>query len=128
MRIIDGNAVYGYILAKLGRNRPKWTIDNNKIIYQPQNRRDAFAIITGSLSINSSNKTVSIGLVKNGNSATRIGETDLRVTTANQPFQFSTVVYLSDIGPNDYFELFCTSSASNDVITFQDIQWFTETK
>jgi hypothetical protein len=106
----------------------KWTIDNNKIIYQPQNRRDAFAIITGSLSINSSNKTVSIGLVKNGNSATRIGETDLRVTTANQPFQFSTVVYLSDIGPNDYFELYCTSSASNDVITFQDIQWFTETK
>jgi hypothetical protein len=106
----------------------KWTIADNKITYQPANRRDAFAIITGNIAVNSSNRTISIGLVKNGNSAVKIGETDLRITAANQPYQFSTVVYLSDIAEGDYFELFCTSSSSNDEVTFRDIQWFTETK
>jgi hypothetical protein len=106
----------------------KWTITDNKITYQPANRRDAFAIITGNIAVNSSNRTISIGLVKNNNSAVRIGETDLRITAANQPYQFSTVVYLSDIAEGDYFELFCTSSSSNDDVTFRDIQWLTETK
>jgi hypothetical protein len=106
----------------------KWTITDNKISYQPANRRDAFAIITGNIAVNSSNRTISIGLVKNNNSAVRIGETDLRITAANQPYQFSTVVYLSDIAEGDYFELFCTSSSSNDDVTFRDIQWLTETK
>ncbi|HMK27877.1 MAG TPA: hypothetical protein VK483_17720 [Chitinophagaceae bacterium] len=106
----------------------KWTIANNKITYQSQNRRNAFIIITGNISVNNANKTVSIAIVKNGITTTRIGETDLRLTTGSQPYQFSTVVYLSDIGPGDYFELFCTSSSNGDVVIFQDVQWLTESK
>ncbi len=106
----------------------KWTISNNRITYQPVNRSDAFAVITGNISVNSNNRTISIGLVKNGITTTRYGETDLRLTVQNQPHQFSTVIYFSDIAPGDYFELFATTANSGDVIVFQDVQWFTETK
>ncbi len=106
----------------------KWTIANNKITYQPTNRRNGWVIISGNLSGANSNRTISIGLVKNGASGTRYGETTLRVTTGNQPFQFSTLVYLTDIGPGDYFELFCTSASNGEQVTFQDILWLTNTK
>lgn len=106
----------------------KWTISGNKITYQPVNRSNGWAIITGNISVNANNRTVSIAIVKNGVTTTRYGESDLRLTTANDPYQFTTTVYLSDIGPTDYFEVYCTSSTSGDVITFRDVQWFTETK
>lgn len=106
----------------------KWTIANNRITYQPTNRRNGWVIISGNLSCNNANRTISLGIVKNGSSGTRYGETTLRITTGNQPFQFSTVVYLADIAPGDYFELFCTSSSNGDVVTFQDVLWLTNTK
>jgi len=102
----------------------KWTIGNNIITYQPINKRNGWFVISGNISCNNANRTVSIGIVKNNASGTRYGETTLRITTGAQPFQFSTVVYISDIGAGDYFELFCTSNSSGDQITFQDIQWF----
>ncbi len=106
----------------------KWTVNNNKIIFQPSNKRDGYAIITGNIAVNNNNTNISIAIVKNGNTAVRIGESDLRLITANQPFQFSTVIYLTDIQKNDYFELYCTSNNSGDVVTFRDVQWFTDTK
>jgi len=106
----------------------KWGIGNNLITYLSLNRRDGFIIITGNLSVSTNNKTVTIGLVKNGITTTRYGETDVRMSTAGQPYQFSTVVYLSDLGPGDYFELYCTSSANGDIYTFLDVQWFSEAR
>ncbi len=106
----------------------KWTIANNRITFQPNNRRNGWIIISGNLSCNNSNRTISIGIVKNGSSGTRYGETTLRITTSSQPFQFSTVVYLADIAPGDYFELYCSSANNSDVVTFQDILWLTNTK
>jgi len=44
----------------------KWTIGNNRITYQPVNRRDALVIISGNLSVNNSSRTISLGLVKMG--------------------------------------------------------------
>jgi hypothetical protein len=126
--ITTGGNWYKAVWTNTTSYTTKWTIADNRITYQPQNRRGAFIIITGNIAINAANKTVSIAIVKNGVTTTRIGETDLRLTTANQPYQFSTVVFLSDIAPGDYFELYCTSSSSNDIITFQDIQWLTESK
>ena len=67
----------------------KWTIGNNRITYQPTNRRNGVFTVTGNLSVNSSSQNISIGIIKNGNTAIRYGETTLRVVTANQPFQFS---------------------------------------
>lgn len=108
----------------------KWTIGNNRITYQPNNRRDGFITISGNISVSNSAAVFNIGIVKNpsGSSATsgsitRYGETTLRPGVANQPVQFSTVIYLSDIGPGDFFELWCNSNSNSMTITIQDTQW-----
>lgn len=103
-----------------------WLIEDNKITYLPLKSRNVYVIITGNIMVNSNNRILKIALAKNGNSNTRYGETTLRITTPNQPFQFSTVVYLQDVSHNDYFELFCSSKNPGDVITFQDINWFVD--
>jgi hypothetical protein len=106
----------------------KWTVANNRITYQTDYPLDAWAIITGNITVNSGNVRITIGIVKNGVAGTRYGETDLRIITANQPFQFSTVIYIPDMIKNDYLELFATSSQSGDIIRFQDVQWYTNTQ
>jgi hypothetical protein len=106
----------------------KWTLANNKFTYQPINGREGWAIITGDISVNNSNRVITIAIVRNGITATRYGETDLRVTAASQPFQFSTVIYVPDLAKNDYLELYATSANNSDVVTFQDIQWFMNTQ
>lgn len=106
----------------------KWTLANNRITYQPKNGKDVWAIITGNISVNNANRVITIAFVKNGVSTTRYGETDLRITTGNQPFQFSTVIFIENVAKNDYIELWVSSANSADIIKFQDIQWFTDTK
>lgn len=106
----------------------KLAIVNNKITYQPINRRNALFSIAGDLSVDKINTVISIGIVKNGVSATRYGETTLRITTANQPFQFSFLALLENIGPGDYFEVYYTSAGSGDIINIQDIQLMVTTQ
>jgi hypothetical protein len=106
----------------------KWTVVNNKITFQPTNKRDGMFTVAGNLSVNGSNRVISIGIVKNGVTTTRFGETTLRTGTSNQPFQFSFVVYLEDITATDYFEIYLSSTTSGDVIKIQDIQWLVNTK
>jgi len=101
----------------------KWTIGNNKITYQPSNKRDALIVISGNLSVNNSSRTISLGLVKNGVSATRYGETTLRTSTSGTASQFSTVIYIQNVSPTDYFEVFCSSANAGDIITMLDINW-----
>lgn len=103
----------------------KWTIDNNRITYQPANVRDVYIIISGNIAVLSyTNQIATIAIVKNGNSSSRYGETAIRTTAANQPYQFSTVVYLEDVGPNDYFELWVNVNNSSRTVRVQDINWF----
>lgn len=106
----------------------KWTIANNRMTYQPTNRRNGWMIISGNLSSSSSSSTINIGVVKNGVSGTRYGETTLKTTSANIPFQFSTIVFLSDIAPGDYFELWVNSNVALSTVTVQDILWFVNTQ
>jgi hypothetical protein len=107
----------------------KWTIVNNRITYQPTNRRNGVFSVTGNLSVSSTNQNISIAIVKNGNSAVRYGETTLRVTTADQPFQFSFLASLDNIGPGDYFEIYYSNaSTSNKQVKIQDIQWLANTQ
>jgi len=106
----------------------KWVANNNRITYQTDYLLDAWAIITGNITSNNSNVRITIAMVKNGVTGTRYGETDLRIVTANQPFQFSTVIYIPDMAKNDYLELYVTSSQNGDIIRFQDVQWFTNTQ
>ncbi len=106
----------------------KWNVNNNRITYQTDYLLDAWAIITGNLTSTNSNVRITIGIVKNGVTSTRYGETDLRIVTANQPFQFSTVIYIPDMRKNDYLELYTTSSQTGDIVRFQDVQWYTNTQ
>src|SRR5205085_3316231 len=106
----------------------KWTVTNaaggignvNRLAYQPTNRRDAFITISGNIMTNQATSVINIGLVKNPSTTsalatgiTRYGETTLRPGVANQPIQFSTVIYLPDIAPTDYFELWTNSTVAN---------------
>lgn len=107
----------------------KWTISSNQITYQPTNKRNGVFTVSGNLSVNSSNQNISIGIVKNGVSSTRYGETTLRVTTSDQPFQFSFIAFLSDIAPGDYFEIYYSNASSGSkVVKIQDIQWLANTQ
>jgi hypothetical protein len=110
----------------------KWTISNNRITFQPSNRRDAYITISGNILVSTSSATVNIGLVKSqasspvlAGSVVRYGETTLRPGIAGQPFQFSTVIYLPDVGPGEYFELWCNMTSTGSSVTFQDVQWIT---
>lgn len=96
-------------------------VSDNKITKLSTKTRDAFIVVSGNVMVGNSNRNITIGIVKNGVTTTRYGETTLRITTASQPFQFSTVIYLEDVANNDYFELYASSSSSYDVLRFQDI-------
>jgi len=100
-------------------------IDNNKITYQPVKSRDIVIIVSGDVTVNFNNRVVTLCIVKNGVTTTRYGETALRITTALQPYQFSTVIYIEDVAKDDYFELYCSSADNNDILNFQDINWYT---
>ncbi len=128
--LTTGNAWYKVsdFTGTVGTTACKWVVAGNRITYLPTNRRDGTIIISGNMSVSNPNKTITIGIVKNGASGVRYGETALRITTQNQPFQFSSVVSLSDIGPDDYFELYASSATSGDVITINDIQWLVNTQ
>ena len=111
----------------------KWTITNasgnvNRITYQPLNRRDGYFIISGNLSCNNTNRNISIAIVKNGASGTRYGETTLRTANAGTASQFTTIVYLSDIAPGDYFELWASTTTGGDIITMLDLLWLAQTQ
>jgi len=101
-----------------------YLVDNNRITYQPSTSRDIVIFISGNVQVNSTNRVITVGIVENGNTSIRYGETTLRVTVANQPFQFSTVIYIEDVEKDDYFELFCSSQNNGDVLRFQDINWY----
>ncbi len=101
----------------------KWTISGNRITYQPTNKRNGMINVSGNLSVSNSSQNISVGIIKNGNTTVRFGETTLRITTSNQPFQFSFIANLDNISPGDYFEVYYSnSSSSNKVVTIQDIQ------
>lgn len=106
----------------------KWTLENNKMKYQSNNATDVWCVISGNISVTNQNRVITIAIVKNGISASPYGETDLRITVQNQPFQFSTVIYVPNMKKDDYLELWTTSNTSSDVVTFQDVQWFANTQ
>lgn len=106
----------------------KFAISGNQVKYLPSYTSDLYMIITGNLSNSQSPRAVNFGICKNGVSTTRYGESTLRVSSADQSFQFSTCVYLPDVTKNDYFELYVTSSSNNDIITIQDVNWFVDSQ
>jgi hypothetical protein len=121
--LTTANSWYKATWTNTSSQTTKFTIGNNRITYQPTNKRDALIIISGNLSINNSSRTISLGLVKNGVTTTRFGETTLRTSTGGTASLFSTVIYIQDIQPGDYFEVFCSSANSSDIMTMLDVNW-----
>ena len=130
--------------TKCDSSTTNWAVTNaaggianvNRIRYQPSNRRDGYITISGNIQCNSTTPTINIAIVKNPGAATsalatgvvRYGETTLRTPTANVPFQFSTVIYLSNVGPDDVFEIWANASSLSPIITIQDLQMLVNTK
>lgn len=107
----------------------KWTVNNNRITYQSSNRRNGWVIISGNVSASSSSQNITVGIVKNGVTGTQYGATTIRTVTSDQPFPFSLIVYLADIAPTDYFELYSRNETSSGrTVKFQDIQWLVNTQ
>jgi hypothetical protein len=107
----------------------KWTIVDNRITYQQTNSLDAWAIITGDISVGNNNRILSIAIVRNGVTSSRLGETALRTASVSGvPFQFSTVIYIPDLHKDDYLELYVSSDHSGDLVKLEDVQWFTNTQ
>ncbi len=97
----------------------------NKFTFLPTNTRDVFIILAGNVSVNGNNKTLNIGIVKNGVSAIRYGETTLRTVTSNQAYQYSTTIYIPNVIKTDFFEVWVNDATTNgDVVTFQDVNIF----
>jgi hypothetical protein len=118
------NDWYKALWTNTSSTTTNFAINDNKITYQSATSRDIILFISGNVQVNSNNRVITVGIVKNGNTSVRYGETSLRVTVSNQPFQFSTVIYLEDAEKGDYFELYCSSNNSGDILRFQDLNWF----
>jgi hypothetical protein len=108
----------------------KWDLSTivNRFRYLSRNKADVIMWISGNVaSTSGSNRTISMAICKNGVTTARYGETTLRTVTQNYPYQFSTVVYLSDTGPGDYFELFFNSTNGiTDRIVISDLNWYSD--
>ena len=107
----------------------KWAISGNKITFLSSNRRNGWIIISGNVSASANNQNITVGIVKNGVAGTQYCATTIRTSTADQPFPFSIIVYLSDIAATDYFELYARNeTSSGKTVVFQDIQWLVNTQ
>jgi len=126
--LISSGTYYKVRWTNNSSTQNKWSVSDNRCTYLSTNSSDGWAVISGNLSTNSANRVITVAIVKNGVTTTRYGETSLRVTTSNQPFQFSTVIFIPDIAKDDYFEVFATSNSNGDIVTFQDVHWFTNTQ
>ena len=104
----------------------KWNLVTvNRLIYLPVNHSGVTMWISGNIASSSANRTIDVAICKNGITTTRYGQTTMRTVAAGQPYQYSTVVYLESVGPNDYYELwFSTTSGVTDSMTFSDLNWW----
>lgn len=105
----------------------KTTFGHGKVQYQPDNPRDCVIWCGGNLQVNQVNRNVTIGFLKNGTGQI-ISPFTVRTTTADQPVSFPLVAYFNDVGEDDYFELYVTSSTNGDVVKLQDLTWYFESR
>ena len=98
----------------------KVTLTSNKMIYQPLDSDDGEMFISGSLSVDGTNRNVEIGIIKNG-TGSFITSQKIRASVSGQPYIFSFMAYVDDIETGDYYEIFVTSSSNGDEVTIENI-------
>jgi hypothetical protein len=102
----------------------KWTVQNNRIIYQPSNKKDIKVWCSGSGN-NANNRPFSLCFRKDG-STTNISPITVRGAAGGADTSFSMISYIENIEQNSYIELFVTAPNTNDVVTITDMTLFAE--
>ena len=97
---------------------------NNRMVYFPSNTNACWLEIDGSISNNDASRTITVAIVKNGNTATLYGNCPVRCTTSGANYPFSLNVYLDDCIAGDYFEIYYTSSQNGNQVTTASINWY----
>jgi hypothetical protein len=98
----------------------KMLIQDNRITYLTNRSRDGFQWVSGSVAVNANNRTLNIGLKRNG-IGNIINPVSVRTGTADQPVAFSTSFYAEDLQLNDYFEIWCAGPNAGDTVTLGDV-------
>lgn len=103
----------------------KIKLDQNKVEYLSSQPADCRMWISGNVQVNGTNRNVTIGILENG-AGQILSPMTARCATANQPYPFSIVAYVDDVGQGDYFEIYLTSSTNGDQVIIQDLNWYFE--
>jgi hypothetical protein len=100
----------------------KFTLTNNKALYQTDNKSDVVLFVSGSVK-NSANRDITITIRKNG-VVSNISPVTVKPAGANTLTSFSFAAYVPDMAKADYVEIFVMSANNNDVITISDLTLF----
>lgn len=121
----------GWVKAKFTNSATssttKWTLTNNRAVYQPKNIRDAIGTVSLSVSAASNTRTVHIAIVKNGIKTTRYGQMSVFCKTLNEPMPITTSFEIPNIGNGDYLEVWATCD-SPETLTISSVSWSVDTK
>lgn len=125
--ITSANTYYKAVFTNTNYYTCKFTVTDNKIVYQPRNKRDCMAWISGNIQTNGTNRIAKVGILKNGTGSI-ISQLAVRCATANQPYSFSICAYIEDVSQNDYYEIYVTSSTNGDLVLLQDLTFMVNSK
>ena len=103
----------------------KMKLDQNKMEYLSSRPADCRIWLSGNVQVNGVNRVVKVG-IKQNNTGQIISPMSVRCAQSGQPYSFSLIAYLDDVGQDDYFEIFLTSSTNGDQVIIQDLNWYFE--
>ena len=84
--------------------------------------------VSGNLIITNQPATITVAIVKNGDSLVLYGQMPVFTDTNNRAFPFSLNAYLGDVDKDDYFEVWYSSNTTNKNIYIQNLTWFTDSR
>jgi hypothetical protein len=102
----------------------KFASDGNKMTYLPTRSGDILMSLSMNISAGTANRTLRVGVIKNGVTATPVASMSIRFTSAGQPWIVSYLFEADSVAYGDYFEIWynCTS-ASGTAFTTNDVDW-----
>lgn len=102
----------------------KFKIENNRCTFLSSHPRDLSIFISGSVYSTSATQTISIAIIKNGNTAVLFGRNEVTIDTSNRKFTFSSNAYLQAVSENDYFEIWMMNSSNGNDVALSNLTLF----
>lgn len=112
--VTNSNTYYKCNFINKGEHSYKFTLENNKYIFDGDKLSNFAVWINGKINLN--NRLIKVALFKNNIEP-------IFPIVLDQDY-FSTIFYLKNINKNDYFEIFVNSDLNNDIIILKDIKIF----